>query len=158
MHESETVMRKNISMRLDEATISAARARAARQNRTLTNYIEAAVKKDLGEGTDASTQSPAGPTVGAIVRIIRNRRSDLERMGVRHLSIFGSMARGEERPDSDVDILLDVDPATVRSLFAYGEIQQSLEEWLGRPVDVADRRRLRPGLADQASRDEILAF
>lgn len=79
-------------------------------------------------------------------------------MGVVHASIFGSIARGDNRPDSDVDILVEVDPAVVRSIFAYGGIQQSIEQWIGRPVDLASKDRLRPGAAAEAERDEIHAF
>jgi uncharacterized protein len=151
-------MRKVVSIRLDEATASAARAKAKRQNRTLTNYIEATVRSDLQESAEAPAGTPARTSIGHIIRVIRDHRADLERMGVRHLSIFGSMARGEEQPDSDLDILVEVDPAVVKSLFGYGHIQQSLEEWMGRPVDVADKARLRSGTTAEAERDQIVAF
>jgi predicted nucleotidyltransferase len=149
-------VRKVVSIRLDDATASAARAKARQQNRTLTNYIEATVRSDLQESASAGT--PVRTPIGPIIRVIRDHRSDLERMGVRHVSVFGSIARGEERPDSDLDILIEVDPAVVKSLFAYGHIQQSIEEWMGRPVDVADKARLRPGTAAEAERDQIVAF
>ena len=79
-------------------------------------------------------------------------------MGVVHAAIFGSVARGEDRPDSDIDILVEVNPSVVSSIFAYGGIQQALEDWIGRPVDVAGKDRLRPGVATEAERDQILAF
>jgi predicted nucleotidyltransferase len=49
-------------------------------------------------------------------------------MGVVHATIFESTARGEERPDSDIDIVIEVDPSVVRSIFGYGGIQQALED------------------------------
>ena len=79
-------------------------------------------------------------------------------MGVRHAAVFGSLARGEETPESDVDILIETDPAVVNSLFAYGGIQQSLEEWVDRPVDLAGKERLRRGAAAEVERDAIHAF
>ena len=79
-------------------------------------------------------------------------------MGVRHAAVFGSVARGGDRPESDVDILVEVDPAIVRSIFAYGGIQQSLESWLKRSVDLAGKDRLRPGVAAEVERDQIVAF
>jgi len=67
-------------------------------------------------------------------------------------------ARGEDRPDSDIDILVEVNTSVVSSIFAYGRIQQALEDWIGRPVDLAGKDRLRPGVAAEAERDQILAF
>ncbi|RAU21788.1 nucleotidyltransferase [Paramagnetospirillum kuznetsovii] len=93
-----------------------------------------------------------------VTRILRARRDDLVRMGVVHAAIFGSVARGDERPDSDIDIMIEVDPAIVRGIFAIGGIQQSLEEWIGRSVDLARRDRLRPGIAEEAARDGVHAF
>jgi uncharacterized protein len=49
----------------------------------------------------------------------------LEKIGVRHADIFGSVARREERTDSDVDILVDLDPSVVRDLFAYSRGQRT---------------------------------
>jgi predicted nucleotidyltransferase len=79
-------------------------------------------------------------------------------MGVIHAAIFGSVARGEDRLDSDIDILVEVNPSVVNSIFAYGGIQQAFEEWIGRPVDLVGKDRLRPGVAAEAERDQILAF
>lgn len=69
---------------------------------------------------------------------------------VRQLRIFGSAARGEERPDSDVDFLVEFESR--KSLFDLVELQLDLEELLQRPVDVLTEPSLSPYL-----RDRILA-
>jgi hypothetical protein len=149
-------MRKVVSVRLDPATIKGARSKARRQNRTLSNYVEGLLQNDLhGEGR-ASDRLDARAL--RAIRILKAHRARLESMGVRHSWIFGSTARGDAHPDSDIDILVEVDPAVVTDLFRYGEIQQSLEEWLDCPVDLADKARLRPGVAEEAQKDQILAF
>ena len=80
----------------------------------------------------------------AMIRIIcrcetlhAHRRAILElatRHGARNVRVFGSIARGEDRPDSDVDLLVDVEPG--RSLLDVIALEQDLEALLGRPVDV----------------------
>ena len=93
----------------------------------------------------------------AVARL-RAHRKQLEDAGVRHAAIFGSVARGDNRPDSDVDVLVEVDAGRVRSLFDLGHIHSLVEEIIGGPVDVARRDRLRPHVAIEAERDAVDAF
>jgi predicted nucleotidyltransferase len=93
-----------------------------------------------------------------VIRVLEAHRAQLETMGVRHSWVFGSVARGDDRLESDVDILIEVDTRIVKSLFDYGEIQQSLEEWLQCSVGLADKARLRPNLENDLKRDQLLAF
>jgi predicted nucleotidyltransferase len=76
-----------------------------------------------------------------------HRRAILElatRHGARNVRVFGSIARGEDRPDSDVDLLVDVEPG--RSLLDVIALEQDLEALLGRPVDVQTVGGLSPYL------------
>jgi uncharacterized protein len=107
---------------------------------------------------EPANKKAARPAASRAIAVLRAHRAELARMGVRHAWIFGSTARGDAGPGSDVDVLVDVDPEIVDNLFGYGAIQQSLEEWLGGPVDLADSSRLRPGVAAEAMRDKVLAF
>ena len=76
-----------------------------------------------------------------------HRRAILElatRHGARNVRVFGSIARGEARPDSDVDFLVDVEPGrTLRDVIA---LEQDLEALLGRPVEVLTDGGLSPYL------------
>jgi len=69
---------------------------------------------------------------------------------IKELSVFGSAARGELRPDSDVDVLVEFEPGAVYGLSYFG-LEQDLAEAFGRPVDLATKKWLKP-----AVRAEIL--
>ena len=92
------------------------------------------------------------------ISAIREHQAELESIGVVHAALFGSVARGEDRPDSDIDVMVDVDPATVRSIIAMGRIQARLERIMGCTVDVARRGALRSCVAVEAERDAVHAF
>ena len=80
------------------------------------------------------------------LRILAEHREELAAMGAASLSLFGSVARDEAGPDSDVDILIDL--ARPLDLFDVGRIQVRLEEILGTRVDLVMTRALRPQLRD----------
>ena len=68
--------------------------------------------------------------------------------------LFGSFARGEETPDSDVDILVRFDRTNTHiGLFAFGRMHRELEEKLGRKVDLVEEGTLRPTVQLAANRD-----
>ncbi|MDO8873634.1 MAG: nucleotidyltransferase family protein [Methanoregula sp.] len=76
--------------------------------------------------------------------IIRKRPEILslaQRRGARNVRIFGSVARNEARPDSDIDLLIDLDPD--RSLLDVGGLAMDLSELLDHPVDVVTEAGLR---------------
>lgn len=71
-----------------------------------------------------------------------------------HLWVFGSVARGEERPDSDIDFIVEFESS--RSLFDLMDLDQDLTALLGRPVDVVSLGGLKP--RDDRIRREMLAL
>ncbi len=73
--------------------------------------------------------------------------------GARDVRVFGSVARGEERPDSDVDLLVTLDPG--RTLLDLARLELELEELLGRPVDVVTADSLREPVRGAALRDAV---
>jgi len=75
--------------------------------------------------------------------------------GVQSLSIFGSVARDEARPDSDIDILVEF--ARPVGLFAFGRLQDELSELLGCAVDLATPRALHHRLRERILREAIRA-
>jgi uncharacterized protein len=146
-------MKEVVSFRMGPESVAAARMKAAAQGKKFTGYLEGLVMSDITEGkTEGQSRALR------ILRLLRAHRDDLEKIGVRHADIFGSVARGEERSDSDVDILVDLDPAVVRDLFAYSRVQRTLQDLIGLPVDVAQRGRLRDEMKADISRDSINAF
>ena len=77
------------------------------------------------------------------LQILHDALPDLQRrFDVRSLRIFGSVARDESSPESDVDILVDF--AKPVGLFRLADLRRYLSEILGRPVDVGTEESLRP--------------
>lgn len=89
-----------------------------------------------------------------IITLLHDNRDMLTgRFGARHLSLFGSAARDEMRPDSDVDVLVEFDgPATYEGYFC---LKDCLEQLLSRPVDLVTTKGLKPRARLQVERDLI---
>jgi len=75
------------------------------------------------------------------------------RHGASNIRVFGSVARGEDGPGSDVDLLIDLAPG--RGLFTLGALERELSQVLGSPVDVAPSDSLRPKLKVEAEAEAI---
>lgn len=79
-----------------------------------------------------------------ILSALRAERPSLGReYGVRSIGVIGSWVRGEQRPDSDLDILVELGGKPIR-LFGYVRFQAHLSRLLGHNVDLVDRRTLKP--------------
>jgi len=72
--------------------------------------------------------------------------------------LFGSFARGEETPDSDVDILVEFDHHTPIGLFGYARMHRELQDSLGRRVDLVEEGTLLPFAVHSANRDKRLVY
>ena len=71
------------------------------------------------------------------------------RYQIKELSLFGSTARGEQRQDSDIDLLVEFLPDAQRRLLTHIAAQRELSELLGRQVDLVSKRTLRIEFRDQ---------
>ncbi len=69
-----------------------------------------------------------------------------QRYGVRELSYFGSAARGDMRPDSDIDILVDFIPERAVDLVDYAGLMLDLSRLAGRKVDLVSKNGLKPSI------------
>lgn len=86
-----------------------------------------------------------------VIERIQERREQLDVFGVRSLALFGSVARGEERADSDVDLLVTFEgPATFDQ---YIDLKFFLEELIGRRVDLVTEGGLREALRPAIERE-----
>ena len=75
------------------------------------------------------------------------------RYGAHNVRVFGSVARGETTPASDLDLLVDLEPG--RSLMDLGGLLMDLQKELKIPVDVATERMLRPEYRERALADAV---
>jgi predicted nucleotidyltransferase len=73
---------------------------------------------------------------------------ELRRLGVQRAAVFGSVARGEAGPRSDVDVLVELDPDAAITLLDYIALERRLSEILLRPVDLVNRKTLKPYLRE----------
>lgn len=90
--------------------------------------------------------------------ILKDHQPELQRRGVKHAAIFGSVARGEARTDSDIDILIDLDQARPMGLFEYANLRLYIGEMIGGSVDVVNRKTLKRCLRDTIIREAVDAF
>ncbi|MDJ0662088.1 MAG: nucleotidyltransferase family protein [Crocosphaera sp.] len=91
-----------------------------------------------------------------VLRIIAEHREALEKLGVKSLSLFGSVARDEAGPDSDVDFLVEFNRQG--GFFQLFRVQHYLEDILGCSVDLGTEDALREHLREPVSKDVINAF
>lgn len=91
------------------------------------------------------------------LRRVRDQRDELLAVlaehGASNVSVFGSVAREEETPESDVDLLVDVEDGV--GIFELLKMQAAVEELIGRPVDIVPRSGLKSEVAPSARRDAV---
>jgi hypothetical protein len=90
---------------------------------------------------------------GSLISKIREHRADLNGLGVKSMAVFGSVARGEARIDSDVDILVEFEGALTFDRFM--DTKFYLEDLLGRHVDLVVPQALKPRLKARITKDLI---
>jgi uncharacterized protein len=104
--------------------------------RTLARLLRAAGHELELSGPTASQQAPPSP----VATLLREHRAEIRAaaasVGAVNVRVFGSVARGEETPKSDVDLLVDF-PVGERGLFPLLKLAAEIESLVGRPVDVA---------------------
>jgi predicted nucleotidyltransferase len=90
-----------------------------------------------------------------IAELITAKKADILRIaakhGARNVRVFGSVARGEARSDSDVDFLVDMEPG--RTLFDMGGLLMELRDLLGTEVDVVSEHGLKPRMREHVLKD-----
>jgi predicted nucleotidyltransferase len=97
-------------------------------------------------------------TKDVVIATLKAAESVLKAKGVAHAALFGSVARGEQGPDSDIDIMVEIAPESRMGLWEYVGVVTSLEDMFPVKVDVANRETLKPHVRPSAERDAIYAF
>ncbi len=93
-----------------------------------------------------------------IIGRLRDNEAALRARGVAHAALFGSRARGQERPDSDTDIMIEIDPAAGVGVWEYVGLKEYIAGLFEGPVDVVNRAGLKPYVRPAAVSDAIYAF
>jgi predicted nucleotidyltransferase len=93
-----------------------------------------------------------------IIATLRAHEPELRHRGVIHAALFGSVARDEATPASDIDILIELEPDARIGVFEYVGITHYLADLFPERVDVANRRTLKPHVRPGAERDAVYAF
>lgn len=128
MKRHNEAMDKKAAVYLDENVLRETQALAARTGRGEHEIVEAALRQYLSH--------ESAPTLDGL----RRRRDDLLRIaqqhGARNVRVFGSVARGDARPDSDVDFLVEMEPS--RTLLDLSGLILDLQDALGREVNVVE--------------------
>jgi uncharacterized protein len=89
---------------------------------------------------------------------LKKRTDAIKALGATSLYLFGSSARDEARPESDIDLFVDYDPEKKFSLVDLVGIKQFLEDELGMPVDVTTRDSLHPMLREDIEKSAVRVF
>ena len=93
-----------------------------------------------------------------IIDELRSHEPALRARGVLHVAVFGSRARGDNRPDSDTDIMIDLDPDAPIGVWDYAGLKTYIVGLFDGPVDVVARESLKPAIRPAAATDAVYAF
>jgi predicted nucleotidyltransferase len=97
-------------------------------------------------------------TPEAVIIALRAHEPELRAAGVTRLSMFGSTARGEARPGSDIDLLAAFDEARNLSLLDVIRIENQISDLLGHAVDLIEEGTLKPRVRQSVDREAMRAF
>ena len=98
------------------------------------------------------------PTAEIVIERLRAHETELRSAGISHLALFGSVARGSATPDSDVDLLAELDPSARVGLFRLTALERRLAEILGHGVDLVPAPIEQPRLREGVERDRRGVF
>ena len=93
-----------------------------------------------------------------IISTLLENRAELERQGVLHAALFGSRARGDATADSDIDIMIDLDPNARFTVYDFVGLKHYIGSLFPISVDVVDREGLRAIIKPAVLADSIHVF
>jgi predicted nucleotidyltransferase len=137
-----------LSVRLPEATRDRLRAAAAARGETEQGLVGGLVERFLAEEAKA-------PVLGSVMARLRAHAQLLKDRGVTGLWVFGSVARGDAHPDSDVDLFAEFAPDARLSLVGLASLRAAVSDIVGAPADLTERGALRATIRDAAEREAV---
>ncbi len=93
-----------------------------------------------------------------VIATLRAHEPELRQAGIRRMSLFGSVARGDADAESDVDLAVEFDPAAEMDLIRMVALERQIAETLGRPVEILPEPVENPRLRANIERDRLIAF
>ena len=94
-----------------------------------------------------------------VLQVLRDHEAELRERGVIHAALFGSLARGEAGPKSDIDIMVEFDPEAPITMWSYVGVIRYVQGLFGRRrTDVVNRLGLNKYIRPAAERDAVHAF
>jgi predicted nucleotidyltransferase len=140
-----------IAFRSSAEVREALRQLAHRQGRSMQAVLEDLCRRALAADGDT-------PTLAAAIRRLREHQSELAQLGIKQLYVYGSVARGEAQPWSDVDLFADLADEGRWNIVRWGHVLDRLETILRRPVDFAARRSLPEDVRRRADAEAVAVF
>ncbi len=98
------------------------------------------------------------PKLDEVIAILKAHEAFYRAKGVTRMAVFGSVARGDAGPDSDVDLVIDYDPQSKFSLLTLCGVQNDTADWLGRKVDMLTWDGLKPRIGRRVSEEAAHVF
>jgi hypothetical protein len=93
-----------------------------------------------------------------VIAKLREHEAELKAAGIVRLAVFGSVARGDNGPQSDIDLLADFDKTKALTLLTLGRLENRLADLLGTRVDLSSPQWLKETVKQQALREAADAF
>jgi predicted nucleotidyltransferase len=101
---------------------------------------------------------PTALTAEQVIATLRKHAAELRQAGIRHVGLFGSLARGQTSPTSDIDLVVELDPAARIGLIRLAGIERRLAEILGSTVDLLPEPIEQPRIRANVDRDRQSVF
>ena len=95
---------------------------------------------------------------GSVIEVLRRHEPELRASGILHLRLFGSVARGESSPGSDVDLMAEQDRSRHLTLLNLVRLENRLTDLLGAKVDLSPADAMKEAVRARAIREATLAF
>ncbi len=138
-----------LSVRLPAAERDRLKVAAAARGETVQELVGQLVGRFLAE------EDQAPRSLSVVVSKLRAHAQVLASRGVVGLWVFGSVARGDARSDSDVDLLAEFAPGASLSLVGLASLRAELSDLLGAPADLMEWNALRPAVREAAEREAV---
>jgi predicted nucleotidyltransferase len=140
-----------IAFRSSAEVREALRQLARRQGRSMQAVLEDLCRRALASEGET-------PTLAGVIRRLRQHEGEIEQLGITQLYVYGSVARGEARPWSDVDLFADLTDEERWNIVRWGHVLERLEKILARRVDFAARRSLPEDVRHRADAEAVAVF